>query len=90
MIDQIVQKAMKEAIKAKIPLVGEVVFSRTGERNMTFAHYDFGQALALSEVQLVSSIVRAAARSLDADIAYTLETLRYAVVQAKTGAIIPI
>ena len=73
-------RAVKDAHLEHIPLVAEVDQMRWTSPTIKFMHYDFGDNLSLSEIRVIQQIVRVAARKLDCEAAFTLETLRFSVI----------
>lgn len=61
--DLVVIKTVREALKLKIPLVGEVLFDPSGARFISVYHYDFGDDLADAEVGLLKGLVAACAKT---------------------------
>jgi len=75
----VAQRIVKDAAIEDIPLVGDVDQMRWGDPTIVIRHYDYGKDLSLSEIRVIQQLSKVAARKLDCELHFTLDTLRFSV-----------
>jgi len=71
------QKLVKEAHKIKIPLIADVIQSRTGPELVQVMHYGHLADFSLSEITLINAFAKAVAANNRGQVHYTLDVLHY-------------
>jgi len=78
---KVAQRIVKDAHLEGIPLVADVEQERWSLSTIVVRHYDYGKDLTLSEIRVIQQLARVAAAKCGCELHFTLETLRFSVIE---------